>query len=282
MRRLYQAGEIGEAQYGEGEYNHPCDSTTINRLSPGMNHWRNYIPSTYYCSHALAPLMFITDTWPVKVNALSVHRFAADAEQLHVRRNDVGSVILCRMNNESVMRIMGVMMRGHSVWYRVHGTRGLMENLRTGNQGMVRIVHEEWDMRPGAVREKVYIPEFPVHAAEARRTGHDGGDFFMLHHFAEAVRKNVQPYFDVYRAVNMAMVSFQSWRSCLADGTPFDIPDLRKEAERIKYKKDDFSPWPEDHRLGQPPPSIKGLLKPRKAAILSAERIWKEMGYKGI
>ena len=72
MRRLYQNGEVGEMQYGEGEYNHPMDSRTYNRLSPGMNHWRNWIPSTYYCSHALAPIMYITDTHPVSVNALSI------------------------------------------------------------------------------------------------------------------------------------------------------------------------------------------------------------------
>jgi len=279
MRRLYRAGEIGEAQYGEGEYNHPCGSEELNRLAPGMNHWRNYIPSTYYCSHALAPLMFITDTWPVKVNALSIHRFASDKERLHVRRNDPGSVILCRMNNESVMRIMGLMMRGHGVWYRVHGTRGLMENLRTGTQGMLRIVHEEWDMKPGDVREKIYLPEFPVHTKKARRAGHGGGDFFTNYHFAEAIRKNIQPYLDVYRATNMAMVSFQSWRSCLANGAPFEIPDFRKETERKKYEKDDFSPWPEDFRRGQPPPSIKGWPKPGKAAMSNARRIWKDMGY---
>jgi predicted dehydrogenase len=35
MRRLYQAGEIGEIQYMEGEYNHPIDSRTYNMIAPG-------------------------------------------------------------------------------------------------------------------------------------------------------------------------------------------------------------------------------------------------------
>ena len=74
MRRLYQNGEVGEMQYGEGEYNHPFDSQGYNRLSPGLNHWRNWIPSTYYCSHTLAPIMYITDTHPVSVNALAISR----------------------------------------------------------------------------------------------------------------------------------------------------------------------------------------------------------------
>ena len=74
MRRLYQNDEVGEVQYAEGEYNHPFDSRGYNRLSPGDEPLAHWIPSTYYCSHALAPIMFITDTHPVSVNALSIPR----------------------------------------------------------------------------------------------------------------------------------------------------------------------------------------------------------------
>lgn len=281
MRRLYKAGEIGEMQYGEGEYIHPMNSETLNRLSPGMNHWRNWLPSTYYCSHALAPVMYITDTHPVSVNALSIPRFESDSEKLHVKRNDSASVILCRMNNESVARLAGVSLRGHGNWYRIHGTRGLMENLRTGNRGSLRVVHEPWDLKEGEERERIYTPDFPEHAEEAREAGHGGGDFFTIYHFAEAIRNNRQPYFNVYRGLEMAMVSIQSWRSALQDGAPFEIPDFRKESVRKKYENDNWSPWPEDRVPGQPPPSIKGFITPSEDAIAYARKIWEEMGYKG-
>ena len=70
MRRLYRTGEIGEVTYADGEYNHPMSVENGLDISPGLNHWRNWLPSTYYCTHALAPLMMITDRMPVKVNAL--------------------------------------------------------------------------------------------------------------------------------------------------------------------------------------------------------------------
>src|SRR5688500_4089307 len=57
MRRLYQAGEIGRALYAEGEYNRPMSPGDRERISPGAKHWRHYLPSTYYCTHALAPLV---------------------------------------------------------------------------------------------------------------------------------------------------------------------------------------------------------------------------------
>ena len=64
MRRLYQSGEIGDVTYAEGEYNHPIAAADRVAMSAGTNHWRNWLPSTYYCTHALAPLMMITNTMP--------------------------------------------------------------------------------------------------------------------------------------------------------------------------------------------------------------------------
>ncbi|MGQ9609476.1 MAG: Gfo/Idh/MocA family protein [bacterium] len=282
MRKLYQAGEIGEMQYGEGEYNHSMNSYTFNALAPGLNHWRNWIPSTYYCSHALAPIMYITDTHPISVNALSIPAFESDKEKLHVRRGDPGSVILCRMNNESVVRIMGIVMRGHSIWYRIHGTRGLMENLRTGNTNSLRIVHEPWDMKEGDQQEKIYVPDFPEHAEEARNAGHGGGDFFTTYHFATSIRRNENPYFDVYRGVEMAMVGIQAWRSCLNNGNNFEIPDFHDESMRKKYENDNWSPWPEDQGPGQPPSSIKGQIIPSEEGIAYAKQVWKEIGYEDL
>jgi predicted dehydrogenase len=281
MRRLYKAGEIGEVQYAEGEYNHPMDARSFAELSAGTYHWRNWIPSTYYSSHALAPMMFVTDAHPVKVNALSIARSEADELKLHTRRNDIGAIILCRMDNGSVARVMGLMMRGHSVWYRFHGTRGLMENLRTGNTGMLRVMHEPWDMKQGDVREKIYQPEFPHHAEEAGRTGHHGGDFFTMFNFGEAIRGNRQPYLNIYRALEMAMVAIQSWRSCLADGAPFEIPDFHSRSARKNYENDNWSPWPEDRGPGQPSSSIRGWITPSREAMTFARKIWRQIGYKG-
>ncbi|HET7559749.1 MAG TPA: Gfo/Idh/MocA family oxidoreductase, partial [Limnochordia bacterium] len=56
LQRLYRAGAIGEVRYAEGEYNHPMDRVTRLRIAPGLQHWRNNLAPTYYCSHALAPL----------------------------------------------------------------------------------------------------------------------------------------------------------------------------------------------------------------------------------
>jgi len=284
MRRLYQQGEIGEVQFAECEYNHACSAKELNQLAPGLTHWRNWLPATYYPTHALGPIMYITETRPVSVNAQAIARSLEDKETGHVRRGDPGSCLLVRMDNGALVHVFGLGLRGMSIWYRLHGTRGLMESLRRhGQEHYLRIVHEPWDMKEGDERERIYPPDFPVHAEQARRTGHAGGDFFTSSFFAEAIRSGVQPWLNVYRALDMSVVAMQAWRSCLDDGRPYEIPDFRSEAAREKYVEDNWTPFPGKARKpsDQAPPSIKGYNDPTGEQIAAARADWAEMGYTG-
>lgn len=280
MQRLYRTGEIGEVTYAEGEYNHPMDLEDVLRISPGLNHWRAWIPSTYYCTHALAPLVYITGTRPVKVNGLSIVN--RDVDKKTVRIADPGSVILCRMDNGAVFRLFGLTLPGHSNWYRVHGTRGAMEITRGGGYfgpGQVRVWHEEWDRKPDEEAERVYTPDWPEHGDLARQAGHGGGDFWTNFHFANAVRSGTPPFLDVYRGVAMSSVGILAWKSALEDGRPFEVPDFSDEVARKPYEDDHWSPWPDHTGPGQPPPSILGTPEPSPESVAYARKVWKEIGY---
>jgi predicted dehydrogenase len=282
LQRLYRRGEIGRVTYAEGEYNHPIEPKGIARLAPGRNHWRNHIPSTYYCTHALAPLMHITDTMPTSVNALSIA--VPEVARGTARLTDGGSVILCRMNNGSVFRLMGLIMPGHSNWYRLHGTRGAMEITRgPGYFGpqQVRVWHEEWQLKRGEVADRVYSPQWPEQGDLAKRAGHGGGDFWTSYHFANAIRTGKPPFLDVYRGVAMSVVGIQAWKSALENGVPYDMPDFHKESSRKAYENDHWSPFPCDAGPGQPPPSIRGFIKPKASDLSAARKVWKKMGYRG-
>lgn len=280
LARLYRTGEIGQVTYAEGEYNHPMAPEAILRISPGKYHWRNWLPPTYYCTHALAPLMTITDTMPVMVNALSIPLPAQTASL--ARHGDPGFVLLCRMDNGAVFRLFGLGLPGHSNWYRIHGTHGAMEITRGPGYygpGQIRVWHDEWDCPPGVPTERTYVPDWPTHGDLARKAGHGGGDFWTNIHFANAIRSGEPPYLDVYRGVAMSSVGILGWRSALANGAPVAVPDFRNEALRSTVADDHWSPWPENPDPNKPWPSILGDIPPAEGAVAFARRVWASVGY---
>jgi predicted dehydrogenase len=282
MRRIYQSGKIGSFMYGEGEYVHPMDADATNRISPGIDHWRNWIPATYYCTHSLAPIMFITDTRPVKVNGFIIPVAKDSPERaLTARRNDAASMIALRMDNGAVVKLLQVGLRGENIWVRLHGSRGQMENLRHGNTSMVRLRREQFHEKLTDPVEQIYLPNLPEQCKGAMAAGHGGGDFFMNYHFAQAIRTGEQPYLDVYRGVAMSIVGILAYRSALQDSNTLEVPDFRKASVRRKYADDHWSPDPAKRRPGQPWPSIFGDMKPTRQALEYARRNWKSIGYGG-
>lgn len=281
LRRLYREDEIGAVRYAEGEYNHPGTEDWRLSISPGVKHWRNWLPPTYYCSHALAPLMCITDTMPVSVNALSI--IEEPTQSPHTMRvSDVGSVILARMDNGAVFRIWGLSMSSiHRIKYEVHGERGMLATAEPNHWSNVRIHHEEWLRQPGQEADTTYAPDWPEHGDLARAAGHGGGDFWMNFHFANAIRAGEQPYLDVYRGAAMSAVGILGWRSCLEGGQPQALPNFRDEAARKLVEDDHWSPFPGDAGPGQPPPSLRGIVDPAPDVAAAAREQWAGQGYRG-
>jgi predicted dehydrogenase len=283
MRRLYRAGEIGDVRFAEGEYNHPMDKGSTNAISCGENHWRNNIPSTYYCTHALAPMMMITNTTPLRVNARAFD--LPRVREQTARRGDGGSVILCEMDNGAMFQMMGMGLAGHSCWYRFHGTIGAMENTR-GSEAYfgpeeVRVWHEPWDLRPGQPQEHVYKPDWPLHGKLAEQAGHGGGDFWTNFEFAKAIRSGRQPYLNVHRGVTMSSVGILAWRSALENGAAVDVPNFKKEKERRAFEDDHWTPFSSKGRPADAPPSVHGFRKASRKGLAEARKTWKKMGYKG-
>ncbi|HXI18288.1 MAG TPA: Gfo/Idh/MocA family oxidoreductase [Chloroflexota bacterium] len=283
MRRLYQAGEVGEVRYAEGEYVHPFSAQTRNRLAPGVLHWRNWLPVTYYNTHALAPIMYITETWPTAVNGFVI---ASDPDDPHlqrsVRRNDTASMIAVRLSNGAMAKLLQGQLRGEGSWVRIHGNKGLIENVRTGasaDRGQVHLHKQAFDTEDGQEVEKVYLPDFPEYAAEAVRAGHGGGDFFTSYHFARAIRGEAAPFWDVYRGVAASIVGILAYRSALHGSNTIEVPDLRKKEARERHRGDDWSPDPTTRKVGDPWPSVLGELQPTDEGLAYAREVWAGMGH---
>ncbi|MBR3966795.1 MAG: Gfo/Idh/MocA family oxidoreductase [Clostridia bacterium] len=253
MHRVFKGGSLGELMFAEGEYNHPGnpDVKDIERykylasLKPFATHWRNLLPATYYITHALAPLMYITGATPKKVNAFPITLDYPENEPMSgLYKNDRTAIIMTHNDNSSVFRVTGCATFGfHENSYRICGTKGQMENIRD-RSGRVLLNYNEWDTPIGFEHTNTYKPELhDPDQALLEKAGHGGGDFVVIREFLSCIREGRRPQFDVYFATTCASVAILAHRSILNGNATYDIPDFRLPEDRKKYENDKDTPF---------------------------------------
>ncbi|MBC7326638.1 Gfo/Idh/MocA family oxidoreductase [bacterium] len=260
MKRLYEEGVIGEYLYGECEYVHDC-RPIFHLLTSGKDHWRNWIPATYYCTHSLGPIITITKTRPVKVVGFVVpNKLSREVGRV----GDDWGVFVCIMDNSAVTRVIPWSTGPRdSIWYRIHGTKGAMENNRLRDTDVLNIFTiEATPELEYKENEKSYRPEFRKYQEEARKFGHGGSDFFVVWEFVDSIIKGEKPPIDVYMAMDMTLPGILAYRSAYMGNIPIEVPDFRKEEVRKQYENDHWSPDPKDKHLpNQPTPSVLGEIE---------------------
>lgn len=243
MRRRYAAGDIGEVRYAEAEYLEEPGS--VASMMSDRTHWRARTPATYYCTHSLAPVAAITGTRPVQVSG-SVVPTGRGPEALERARRGRGwaALLVVRLDNGAVCKSLHGFLEGsQQAWVRLHGDRGLMENLRQGDTRTLRVVWEAKDGEDWRRAEEVYLPwppDFP--ATDADPMGDGVAETLMLRDFAEAVRLQTAPDQDVYFGVELSITGIQAMRSSLAGSVPVEVPDLRDPGARRAHAGDDWFP----------------------------------------
>jgi hypothetical protein len=171
---------------------------------------------------------------------------AGDATALERARQGRGwaALLVVRLDNGAVFKSMHGFLEGsQQAWVRLHGDRGLMENLRQGDTRTLRMI---WDVEDGEDwrrAEEVYRPwppEFPATAADPMGDG--VAETLMLRDFANAVRRQTAPDQDVYFGVELSITGIQAMRSSLAGSLPVEVPNLRRPDVRQAFAVDDWFP----------------------------------------
>ena len=242
MRRLYRAGKIGEFEYGEGEYNHNCESIWHSITYGDPDHWRNNMYATFYCTHSMGPIIHITGLRPVKVTGFEGGK---NERQLRVGSKS-GSIGLemVEMENGGIVKSMHGGVYKNSVWYSLYGSKGTMESAReitkNGEMKTIFINADEYSGEyPSPSRRESYAPHGFAGEALEKQFGHGGSDFYSMYHFVDRILGNKDAdTIDVYEALDMGMVGMFAYRSILAGGIPVEIPNLRLPEEREKWRND--------------------------------------------
>jgi len=278
MQRVYKEGTLGNLVYAEGEYSHPMSRDEQNDLARGERHWRNWTPRTYYTTHALAPLMQMTDALPTKVTAMASFQ-PEGAEGTALRTGDAAGIILCQTDTNAVFRVIGWSNYApHGNFYRLCCTKGGMET--NHESGKMRLIYNKWSQPEGALEKCEYDIKWPDEELGklAEGAGHGGGDFFVIYNFIKDLENGREPYWDVYRSTRAASVAILAWRSVLNGNIAYDIPDFRLEEDRKKYEFDNISPYPNEFYEVDIPCSSKPY-QPSEDDLKSANKSWEGVDY---
>ena len=263
ITKLYRSKVVGEVLFAEGEYVHPMSDEEHKSIMPEPTHWRNGLPNTYYCTHALAPLMMATGLMPRKViGKVTANKAAAQKAGVAAgEAYDRGGILLLEMDEGVIFRAGGDNMFGSmGNWYRLSCEGGNIESVRGGDP-KVRLSINPWylDKESGYHTENVYVPEETDLDKQAEGAGHGGSDFFVTWNFVQDLIHKREPFMNVYRAVALSAVGILGWRSALNNSVQLDIPDFSKKEDRDRVRDDIEAPQP---HYGQP-----GTL-PRKIHIM--------------
>lgn len=253
MRRRYRAGDIGEFMYGEGEYVHDCESIWPQITYGERDHWRNWMPSTFYCTHSLGPILTITGTRPVRVTAYETPNVNG---KKYGRLGSDASVIICQMDNGAVVKSLkgGLKRSPESIWYCVYGSKGMMETDRWGD-----LFNKVNIFREGCTPEfESYVAEYEeVTELSKKIGGHGGSDFYTMDYFLDAIldREGKDMIIDVYQALDMTLPGTLGYKSLMNGNQAYEVPDLRDKSIRDKYRDDHYCVDVKYSKDGKPRPS---------------------------
>lgn len=241
MKELYEEGELGEFEYGEGEYMHNCEDIWHNITFGDPDHWRNTMHACYYCTHSIGPLIHITGLKPVKVTGFELP-FNARMARMGAKAGPVGIEMITLENGAVLKSIHGVGPSRNSVWYSIYGSKGRMECARedpceSDHVNKLYVNVDEYEgQNINEPEERSTSDEFSRLAAPS---GHGGSDWYVMHNVVETVRgRDNMDIIDVYEAMDMFLPGMFAYRSVLQGGIPLDVPNLRNPEEREKWRND--------------------------------------------
>jgi hypothetical protein len=179
--------------------------------------------------------MSITDMLPVEVSAFVIPADGAPESLAAARQGrGIAAVMMVRMGNGAYVKSLHGFLQGEqepeNSWIRLHGSHGLLENLRPGDSRRVRLRKEAWATESGQTEDVLMKP--PLAPTD---------DTLVCASFAHAILGGEPPYFDVYRSVAASLVGICGLRSLLRGCVPTAIPDLHDEDARRAYESDEWN-----------------------------------------
>ncbi len=250
MMRLFERGIIGEAAYIEGNFINDC-SPRWHLLTRGIrNHWRNYVPSTFYCTHSISPIFYMTGLRATRVNGFELPRLSYMANV--GARSGSAAMEVMELSNGGIAKSMnGNYREEYTAYYRIIGDKG---SIQANYYGQVSIFLNDGTKE---VEKKSYYPTPYDFKYRPKNFTHPfaNADNMIIGFFIGAIfgdEECKKRTIDVYRALDASIPGLLAYRSIIEKGVPYAVPDMRNKEEREKYRNDHYSnnpAAPDNYRL---------------------------------
>lgn len=240
MKKLYRQGVLGKFEYGEGEYLHNCEPGWHKYTKGIENHWRNTMSAFYYCTHSIGPLLHTVGLRPSKVVGFELP-FNDRMYRMGAKAGAAGIEMITLADGSVIKSAHGVGIAKSSVWYSMYGSKGRMESARDdASPNGAEKLYVNCDANEGDNDSTPALTSTEDDLSEIfAGTSHSGSDFHMMYHFIDAVRGNRNAdVIGVYEAIDMFLPGLFAYKSVCNGGIPMEIPDLRNEEERQKWRND--------------------------------------------
>ena len=250
---MARQGLFGDLHYAECAYIHDCRSLLFN--SDGSLTWRGEVRTRLfgntYPTHSIGPVSKMLgihrgDRMMSLVSMMNstrsphhyaVKRFGPESEAAKVKfvygdytsvliKTAQGCLIRCDFDAQSPRPV--------SHFYLVQGAKGVFDS----RGGKIYVDGKSRKHRWEGVKkyQEQYEHEYwRTRAAEARKSGHGGGDYFVTSDFVEMVRHDREPFVDVYDSAAWSAISPLSRDSISQGSQSVEMPDFTdgrwKEAE---------------------------------------------------
>lgn len=252
---MIQQGLLGDPYYAECAYLHDC-RFMLFKQDGSLDWWGEWASKFYghdYPTHAMGPVskwMGLNEgdrmtycsammSRPRVLKEYAVKKYGADSPQGKIQwaNGDFTSVMIETAQGRLIRNDYDVNSpRPMSIYYVLQGTRGVFDS-RAGFYFEGK--EEKWEPKDDFLARYEH-PYWRELGKQAAKTGHGGGDYFVLHDFVEMVRQDREPWIDVYDAASWSSIFHCSRLSIDKQGGSVEMPDFTAG----RWKNPD---WRKDH-----------------------------------
>ena len=207
MRRIYQAGGLGNLVYSEGEYFHYMPEPL-----PSYKDWRVGLPPQFYPTHSNAYHICVTRGSFTHVSCMGMPSRIPHLQPGNNRyKNPFGTEIASFRTSEGGVSRMAVS-------WDTPGYGGEMGRIR-GQKGSFYGKYEGLEQNLPELKR----PPLPPGVAPG---GHGGSHGYLMDEFVSAVLQNRKPLVDVAMALNLTVPGIVAHQSALKEGELLKIPQF--------------------------------------------------------